>query len=104
METLNRLLSAKQVNSLFKRRIAAYKRANERELCSFDSIPFGYGMRASHRLKTFPNKTAEIRDNLQQMVRDYPIDSNLLSEAVRERILSDDFVNKHQGTHFKISY
>lgn len=79
-----------QIDALFRRRIDAYKRQHQREIENFASIPFGYGMRAYSRLKRVSNKSDEIRSQLEDMVRDYTIDPELLKEAVRTHIISPD--------------
>lgn len=85
-----------QIDALFRRRIDAYKRRYQREVESFASIPFGYGMRAYSRLKHVSNTSDEIRGQLEDMVRKHTIDSELLTEAIRSHILSEDIVKKFQ--------
>lgn len=85
-----------QIDALFRRRIDAYKRRYQREVESFASILFGYGMRAYSRLKRVSNTSDEIRGQLEDMVRKHTIDSELLTEAIRSHILSEDVVKKFQ--------
>ena len=85
-------MTDKQFNALFRRRMDAYVRANDREIRSFASIPYGYGSRAYHRFKIASDKSGEIRVKLSEMAATGRIDPALLREAVSRRILCEDIL------------
>ena len=85
-------MTDKQFNALFRRRMDAYVRANDREIRSFASIPYGYGSRAYHRVKIASDKSGEIRVKLSEMAATGRIDPALLREAVSRRILCEDIL------------
>lgn len=84
-------MTDKQFDALFRRRMDAFVRANNKEVRSFASIPYGYGMRAYSRLKTFPDKSSQIRSSLEEMIQTGRIEPVLIGEALRRRILSGSF-------------
>ena len=83
-------MTDKQFNALFRRRMDAYARANDREVRSFASISCGYGSRAYHRFKTSSDKSGEIK--LSEMAATGRIEPALLREAVSRRILCEDIL------------
>ena len=85
-------MTDKQFNALFRRRMDAYARANDRETRSFASIPCGYGSRAYHRFKTSSDQSGEIRGKLSEMAATGRIEPALLREAVSRRILCEDIL------------
>lgn len=85
-------MTDKQFNALFRRRMDAYTRANDREIRSFASISCSYGSRVYHRFKTTSDKSGEIRVKLSEMAATGRIDPALLREAVSLRILCEDIL------------
>ena len=77
-------MTDKQFNALFRRRMDAYVRANDREIRSFASIPYGF--------KIASDKSGEIRVKLSEMAATGRIDPALLREAVSRRILCEDIL------------
>ena len=82
-------MTDKQFNALFRRRMDANARANDREMRSFASILCGYGSRAYHRFKTSSDKSGEIRGKLLEMAA---TGMALLREAVSRCILCEDIL------------
>lgn len=85
-------MTDKQFNALFRRRMDAYVRINDKGIRSFASISCSYGSRAYHRFKTTSDKSGEIRGKLSEMVATGRIDPALLREAVSRRILCEDIL------------
>ena len=85
-------MTDKQFNALFRRRMDAYVRANDREIRSFASIACGCGGRAYHRFKTTAERSGESRGKLSEMAATGRIEPALLREAVSRRILCEDIL------------